>query len=88
MGLNKVSRLQPGSPVVRYEHSRSGEMIYLDTKKLGRIEVVGYRITGGSSQRKRGAGWEYPHVCMDDHSRLAYAELLADKKATTTICFL
>jgi transposase InsO family protein len=88
LGLNKLSRLEPRPPVVRYEHSRPGEMIHLDIKKLGRIDGVGHRITGNRSKRKRGAGWEYLHVCVDDHSRLAYTELLPDEKATTSTCFL
>jgi hypothetical protein len=58
LGLNKVSRLELRPPVVRYEHSRPGKMIHMDIKKIGRIEVVGHRLTGDSSQRKRGAGWE------------------------------
>jgi len=88
LGLSKLSRLEPRPPVVRYEHSQPGEMIHLDIKKLGRIDGVGHRITGDRSKRKRGAGWEYLHVCVDDHSRLAYTELLQDEKATTATCFL
>lgn len=88
LGLSKLSRLEPRPPVVRYEHSRPGEMIHLDIKKLGRIDGVGHRIHGDRSKRKRGAGWEYLHVCVDDHSRLAYTELLPDEKATTATCFL
>lgn len=88
LGLSKLPRLEPRQPVVRYEHSQPGEMIHLDIKKLGRIDGVGHRITGDRSKRKRGAGWEYLHVCVDDHSRLAYTELLADEKATTSTCFL
>jgi transposase InsO family protein len=88
LGLNKLSRLEPKPPVVRYEHSQPGDMIHLDIKKLGRIDGVGHRITGDRSKRKRGAGWEYLHVCVDDHSRLAYTELLPDEKATTSTCFL
>jgi transposase InsO family protein len=88
LGLNRLSRLQPKPQVQRYEHSRPGEMIHLDIKKLGRIDGIGHRITGDRSKRKRGAGWEYLHVCVDDHSRLAYTELLPDEKATTSTCFL
>lgn len=88
LGLNKLSRLEPKPPVVRYEHQAAGDMVHIDIKKLGRIEVVGHRITGDRSKRKRGAGWEYLHVCVDDHSRLAYTELLPDEKATTSTCFL
>jgi len=88
LGLNKLSRMEPKLPVVRYEHSQPGEMIHLDIKKLGRIDGVGHRITGDRSKRKRGAGWEYLHVCVDDHSRLAYTELLPDEKAATSTYFL
>jgi transposase InsO family protein len=88
LGLSKLSGLEPKPPVVRYEHSQPGEMIHLDIKKLGRIDGVGHRITGDRSKRKPGAGWEYLHVCVDDHSRLAYTELLQDEKATTSTCFL
>ena len=88
LGLNKLSRLEPRPPVVRYEHAAPGDMVHIDIKKLGRIDGVGHRITGDRSKRKRGAGWEYLHVCVDDHSRLAYTELLPDEKATTATCFL
>jgi transposase InsO family protein len=88
LGLNRLSRLEPRPPVVRYEHQAPGDMVHIDTKKLGRIDGVGHRITGDWSQRKRGAGWEYLHVCVDDHSRLAYTELLPDENSTTATCFL
>jgi hypothetical protein len=63
---------------VHYEHNRSDENIHLDIKKLGRLEVVAYRITGNRSQRKRENGWDYLHVCVDNYSRLAYTEILAE----------
>ena len=88
LGLNRLSRLEPRPPVIRYEHKAPGDMIHLDIKKLGRIDGVGHRITGDRSRRQRGAGWEYLHVCVDDHSRLAYSELLPDEKATSSTCFL
>jgi transposase InsO family protein len=88
LGLNRLPRLEPRPPVIRYEHKAPGEMIHLDVKKLGKIDGVGHRIHGDRSQRKRGIGWEYLHVCVDDYSRLAYTELLADEKATTATCFL
>jgi len=86
--LNRLSRLEPRPPVVRYEHQAPGDMVHLDIKKLGRIDGVGHRITGDRSRRKRGIGWEYLHVCVDDHSRLAYTELLPDEKATSATSFL
>ena len=88
LGLNRLSRLEPKPPVMRYEHEKPGDMIHLDIKKLGRIDGVGHRITGDRSRRQRGAGWEYLHVCVDDNSRLAYSELLPDEKATSATCFL
>ena len=88
LGLNRISRLQAKPPVRRYEYSQPGEMIHLDTKKLGRIEGVGHRITNSRVGRRQGAGWEFLHVCVDDHSRLAYTELLSDENATTTTAFL
>src|SRR6185295_3302450 len=61
---------------------------HLDIKKLGRIERVGHRIHGDRSTRARGAGWEFVHVAVDDASRLAYVEVLANELATTTAGFL
>ena len=88
LGLNKLSRLEPKPPVMRYEHDKPGDMIHLDIKKLGRIDGVGHRITGDKSRPQPGAGWEFLHVCVDDNSRLAYSEILPDEKATTATCFL
>ena len=88
LGLNKLSRLEPKPPVIRYEHKNPGDMIHLDIKKLGKIDGVGHRITGDRSKRKSGAGWEYLHVCVDDNSRTAYSELLPDEKAASAACFL
>jgi hypothetical protein len=68
-----------------------GELIHIDVKKLARIAGgAGHRITGnrGPGQRARGAGWEFVHVCVDDATRLAYVEVLADEKAKTAIAFL
>lgn len=91
VGLGKLSRLEPLEPANRYEHARPGDLIHIDVKKLGRIKNgAGHRVTGnrGPGQRARGAGWEYVHVCVDDHSRLAYVEVLEDEKSVTAIGFL
>lgn len=88
LGLNKLARLEPRPPAIRYEHKAPGDMIHLDIKKLGKIEGIGHRITGDRSRRQRGAGWEYLHVCVDDHSRLAYSEVLPDERATSATAFL
>jgi transposase InsO family protein len=99
---NRVGRLgRLGlEPARRYEHSRAGELVHIDVKKLGRISRgAGHRVHGGlqhytgrhldAAGRLRGsAGWEFVHIAVDDYSRLAYAEVLADEKATTAIGFL
>jgi transposase InsO family protein len=88
LGLNRLGALEPPRPVVRYERARPGELVHLDIKKLGRIGRVGHRIHGNRRTRVQGIGWEYTHVAIDDHSRLAYAEVLADETAETTAGFL
>jgi transposase InsO family protein len=87
-GLEQLSRLHPKPAVVRYEREQPGELLHLDTKKLGRFRRVGHRITGDRQRRHRRGGWEFAHVCVDDHSRLAYVEMLADEQAETTAAFL
>jgi transposase InsO family protein len=90
LGLGRLKRLDERAPVVRYERKNPGELIHLDTKKLGRIARIGHRITGcrkGQSNH-RGTGWEALHVAIDDATRLAYAEVLPDEKKETAIAFL
>jgi transposase InsO family protein len=75
---------------VRYERERPGELVHLDTKRLGRIgDGGGHRVHGRSETvRHRGIGWDQVHVAIDDHSRLAYAEELPDQSPATTAGFL
>jgi transposase InsO family protein len=88
-GLARLDRLEPRPPVVRYERARPGELVHLDTKRLGRIGPGGgHRVTGDRRRRARGIGWDLVHVAVDDHSRLAYAEELADESPATTVGFL
>lgn len=87
-GLARLRDLEPPEPVVRYEHAAPGDLLHLDVKKLGRIRGIGHRITGDRRDRHRGAGWECVHVAVDDHSRLAYVEVLANEEAPTTAGFL
>jgi transposase InsO family protein len=87
-GLGKLKALEPKIEFKRYEHERPGDLLHLDTKKLGKIGRVGHRIHGDRTTRVRGIGWEFVHVCIDDHSRLAYVEVLADEKGATTAAFL
>jgi len=97
IGLGKRSRLEPPEPPNRYERRHPGELVHLDVKKLGRILAAGHRVTGskrGQAKTRRDgravgvAGWEFVHVCVDDHSRLAYVEVLGDECAQTAIGFL
>jgi transposase InsO family protein len=90
LGLGRLKALDPPAPVVRYQRERPGELLHLDTKKLGRLDGVGHRITGhhAGHHRSRGIGWEVLHVSIDDASRLAYTELLPDEKKETAIAFL
>ncbi len=98
-GMGRLGRLGLEQPV-RYEHSRPGQLIHVDVKKLGRIQGgAGWRVRGGpqhynatftdaSGQRRKTVGYEYVHIAIDDHSRLAYAEVLPDEKALTAAAFL
>ena len=97
IGLGKRSRLAPPEPANRYERRRAGELVHIDIKKLGRILAAGHRVTGSRRLQRshrvdgvlRGlAGWEFVHVCVDDHSRLAYVEVLGAEDAATAIGFL
>ena len=89
MGLNRRDRLNPPEPVRRYERQRPGDLIHLDIKKLGRFAQVGHRITGHHKRkRSRHLGYDYVHVAIDDHSRAAYVEVLADEKGETCARFL
>jgi len=86
-GLSLLSDLMPVEPVVRYEHAAPGDMIHIDTKKLGRIEKIGHRITGDRRDR-RDAGWEFLFVAIDDHARLGFTAMHADEKTPSAIQFL
>ena len=98
-GVGKLGRIGL-EPARRYERSRPGELVHIDVKKLGRIKGgAGWRVTGpkhhynttltdGSGKRRNTVGYEYVHVAVDDYSRLAYAEVLLDEKASTAAAFL
>jgi transposase InsO family protein len=86
--LGRLPALEPPAPVVRYERARPGELLHIDTKKLGRIDGVGHRIHGDRRARQRGIGWEALHVCVDDAARLAYTEVLPDECAASAVGFL
>ncbi len=98
-GLGRLGRLGL-EPAIRYERARPGELVHVDVKKLGRIAGgAGWRVRGGpqhynrtftdkDGHRRTTVGYEYVHIAVDDYSRLAYAEVLADEKATTAVGFL
>jgi transposase InsO family protein len=97
IGLGKRSRLEPPEPPNRYERRRPGELLHVDVKRLGRIAGAGHRVTGERSSqkanrraRRRGGPkrWEFVHVCVDDATRLAYAEVLADERGEAAAGFL
>ncbi|MBE9556593.1 MAG: IS481 family transposase [Proteobacteria bacterium] len=89
-GLNRWRDLEPAEPVRRYERDHPGEMIHIDIKKLGRFDKVGHRITGDRTgqSNNRGVGWEYVHVCIDDHSRLGFADIMPNEKKESAVAFL
>jgi transposase InsO family protein len=94
-GLGRRSALVPKEQQRRYERARPGELVHVDIKKLARIDGAGHRVHGDrGSQAKRGRGrraaigYEYVHVCVDDATRLAYAEVLCDERATSAVGFL
>ena len=99
IGMGKLGRLGL-EPARRYERERPGELVHVDVKKLGRIERgAGWRVRGRKQHynrtftdrdghKRRTVGWEFVHIAIDDCTRLAYAEVLADEKATTAVGFL
>ena len=99
IGMGKLGRLGL-QPARRYERERPGELVHIDVKKLGRIhQGAGKRVTAikrnphrthrdRDGHNRKVIGWEYVHIAIDDATRLAYAEVLADERATTAIAFL
>ncbi len=90
LGLNRLSAIEPAEPVRRYERAAPGEIVHIDIKKLGKFNRIGHRITGDRTGQSntRGVGWEYVHLAIDDHSRLAYSEILPDEKRASCLRLL
>lgn len=93
-GLSRLSAIEPTIPRPRYERQCPGEIIHIDIKKLGRFNAVGHRITGDrrrqANQRSNGTapGWEYVHVAIDDHSRVAFSQIMPSEKKEAAVAHL
>ena len=88
LGLSSLRALDPVRPIVRYEHVAPGEMLHIDTKKLGRIVRPSHRVTGNRRDSVEGAGWEFAHVAIDDHSRAGFVQMHPDERKDSATAFL
>ena len=86
-GMNRLASLDPPPPVVRYEHKHPGSLIHFDIKRLARIVKPGHRVHGDRTQGTRGAGYEYLHIAIDDHSRISFAAILPDQTRQSALRF-
>jgi transposase InsO family protein len=86
--LSRWSDLTPSEPVVRYEHEHPGDLIHIDTKKLGRIERLSHRVTGDRRDSVNGAGWEFLFVAVDDHARIGFTQMKANERSSCAEAFL
>jgi len=87
-GMNRLASLDPPPPVVRYEHTRPGSLIHFDIKRLAKIVKPGHRVHGDRTRETRGAGYEYLHIAIDDHSRIGFAAILPDQTSAAAQLFL
>ena len=87
-GLSQLRDLAPSEPVLRYEHDEPGDLVHIDTKKLGRIERMSHRVTGDRRDTFAGAGWEFLFVAVDDHSRIGFTDLYAHEGKASAMQFL
>jgi transposase InsO family protein len=88
IGLSRLEILDPKPPVVRYEHEHPGELVHLDIKRLARFWRPGHRVTGSHLGKSAGAGYQFLHVAIDDHARVAYGELYRDERGLSAARFL
>jgi transposase InsO family protein len=77
--LGRLKLLEPKEPARRYEKALPGELLHLDIKKLARIARPGHRVTGSRRGQATGVGYDVVHVCVDDATRIAYAEILENE---------
>ncbi len=88
LGLSSLKSLEPALPTLRYERDAPGELLHMDTKKLGRIVRPSHRVTGNRRDSVEGAGWEFAHVAIDDHSRAGFVRMYADERKDSAVAFL
>ncbi|MDB5743150.1 MAG: family transposase [Polaromonas sp.] len=88
LGLSSLKALDPVEPVVRYEREAPSELLHLDTKKLGRIVRPSHRVTENRRDSVEGAGWEFAHVAIDDHSRAGFVQMRSDERKESVLDFL
>ena len=88
LGLSSLKALEPALPTLRYERDAPGELLHMDTKKLGRIVRPSHRVTGNRRDSVEGAGWEFAHVAIDDHSRAGFVRMYADERKDSAVAFL
>jgi hypothetical protein len=88
LGLSSLKALDPVEPVIRYEREAPGELLHMDTKKLGRIVRPSHRVTGNRRDSVGGAGWEFAHVAIDDHSRAEFVQMHLDERKESAVEFL
>ena len=87
-GLSHLKDLEPAAPVLRYEHAAAGDLLHIDTKRLGRIVRPGHRVTGDRSGPFGSAGWEFVFVCIDDHARIGFTDMYPDEGKVSAVQFL
>lgn len=87
-GVSELPSLEPAAAVQRYEYAAPGDLLHIDTKKLGRIRGMGHRVTGDKSKCSRGVGWEFLFVGVDDHARIGVTQLHRSDSSLTAIAFL
>lgn len=88
VALSRLRNLEPPGPTIRYERDNPGELLHIDTKRLGRFDQPGHRVTRKRSYGSKKQGFEFAYVAIDDASRLSYVEILADERSEAASAFL
>jgi len=87
-GLSHLKDLEPITPVLRYEHAAAGDLLHIDTKRLGRIVRPGHRVTGDRHGPFGSAGWEFLFVAIDDHARIGFTDMYQDEGKASAVQFV